>query len=214
MPVLRVQSVGCCDHDDSAGLEFEIECAKCLGPVGGQNVLEDLGCDYQIERFVIYPGEIIVFIDEKIFAVIPISQVLQIRPGKLEELLVYFCTYDMSCAAVEKEGIQLAQAAPEIEHREITQLRAESFNHAPRPFVEHIAAEPFSDEVKEALGIPLDQLFDKFLAEGQVDVTFFAYAGIPGGFMRVGPLCMKPSERTEILYFKFKRHGIQYKGKG
>jgi len=120
----------------------------------------------------------------------------------------------MSCAALEKEWAKLTQAGTEIEHCEIIQFGTESFNYASRPFVERIVTEPLSNEVKDTPGIPLDQLLDKFLAEGQIDMTFFTYAGIPGGFMRVGTLCMKPSEGTEILNIKFERHGIHYNSKG
>jgi hypothetical protein len=119
----------------------------------------------------------------------------------------------MSCATLEKEWAQLAQAGTEIEHCKITQFRTESFNDAPWSLVERIVTEPFSYEVKDATGIPLDQLLYKFLAEGQIDMAFFAYAGIPGGFMGVGTLCMKPSERTEILNVELERHGTHYTGK-
>ncbi len=76
MPVLREQPVGCCNHDDSAGLELGIERAKRFCPVTGQNVLEDLGRNDQIDRFVIYPRKIIAIIDEKICAVIVMPQIL------------------------------------------------------------------------------------------------------------------------------------------
>jgi len=110
----------------------------------------------------------------------------------------------MSCAALEKEWGQLTQAGTEIEHCEIIKFRTESFNYASRSFIERIATEPFSYKVKDTLGIPLDQLLDKFLAERQIEMTFFAYAGIPGSFMGVRALCMKPSERTEILDVELK----------
>ncbi len=141
------------------------------------------------------------------------SQILQICPGELEELIIYLGTYYMSCATLEKEWAQLAQAGTKIEYCKITQFRTESFYDASWSFVERIVTEPFSYEVKDASGIPLDQLLDKFLAKGQIDMTFFAYVGIPGSFMSVGTLCMKPSERTEILNVELERHGIHYTGK-
>jgi hypothetical protein len=56
--------------------------------------------------------------------------------------------------------------------------------------------------VKDAMGVPFDQLLEKFSAERQIDGAFLTHACILGRFMRVQPFGMKPPEGTEILDFE------------